>query len=289
MGILKKHAPSKKKESVLDSIIAATVRSHTTFEQIEDCIRDVENDDVIDTDIFNVGGNIADFINPRWQNLAKALWRQRSAGLGTPNAASGEGELMFLFLSPKIKKPKRGDLIVGGQKIELKASDARIMGRVSGKIFRKRTLEVCKKFNLTPNFNKVCLQAVELEKRQHLDHWNYELNKLKLYKQEQFVDEWFLCLNEDGNGNFNQKTKCNMFSPFFNHSMLLKNIALKLYSDMVDNEGFDKFVILGNGENVKVVKGCVWDLSQKIDDAYINLKTDYFRVNQDTNIGWYIN
>jgi hypothetical protein len=98
MSILKKDANQKKKESILDSIVAAIIRSETPFEDVISCINDVNEDKVIDINFFKNGGNINDYINPKWINFAKSLWRQRSVGLGTPNAASGECELMFIFL-----------------------------------------------------------------------------------------------------------------------------------------------------------------------------------------------
>jgi len=119
-------------------LITAIIRSNTSIEELESCIIDVNNNNVINLDVFVNGGNIEKYINPKWLNLSKALWRQRS----TPNAASGEGELMFIFLSPKIKKPTRGDLSINGQIVELKGEGVRVNGKVSGKKLRIETLKV---------------------------------------------------------------------------------------------------------------------------------------------------
>ena len=171
MTILKRNANQKKKDSILDSLIAAIVRSGTSFEDLVLCIDDVKNNKIINLDLFKYGGNIDNYINPKWLKLAKALWRQRSVGLGTPNAASGEGELMFIFLSPKITKPKRGDLLINGENIEIKGEGVRVNGKISGKVFRALTLDICKKYNLTPNIaNKTNLLSVEIEKKQHETH-----------------------------------------------------------------------------------------------------------------------
>ena len=115
MSILRRSANQKKKDSILDSLIAAIIRSQTPFEDVVFCIDDVKKNQVINLDFFKNGGNVFDHINPKWLNLSKSLWRQRSVGLGTPNAASGEGELMFIFLSPEIIKPTRGDLLINGE------------------------------------------------------------------------------------------------------------------------------------------------------------------------------
>ena len=104
MTILKRDAAQKKKDAILDSLIGAIIRSNTSFEDVKNFISDINNDIVFDTRFFNLGGNVFDFINSKWINISKALWRQRTVGLGTPNAASGEGELMFIFISPEITK-----------------------------------------------------------------------------------------------------------------------------------------------------------------------------------------
>jgi hypothetical protein len=284
MEILKPNALVKKKDAVLNAIIMSVMRAKMTLTQVFECIKDIEKDKVVDTSLFNKGGNIDHFIKSKWLNFAKELWEQRSVGLGTPNAASGEGELMFIFLSPKIKKPKKGDLVIDGQKIELKASGARIIGNVSGKEFRKRTVDVCNKFKLIPNPNKVCKYAVELEKRSLVNYWCNELKKLSIKQQKFFITEWLMCLDN----NYKLEFKLNCFNPHFNYDNFLKQIILKLYSDMINSGQFDKLVILGDGTNVKIIKGDVKDLSKKIDNGYLSLKADYFRVNQDANIGWYI-
>jgi hypothetical protein len=58
---------------------------------------------------------------------------------------------MFIFLSPKIIKPTRGDLSINGESIEIKGEDIRVNVRVSGRNFRVKTLTICNEYGLTPN------------------------------------------------------------------------------------------------------------------------------------------
>lgn len=198
MSILRRDANQKKKDSILDSLISAIIRSETSFDDVVLCINDVKDDRVINLDFFKDGGNIDNYINEKWLKFAKALWRQRSVGLGTPNAASGEGELMFIFLSPKIIKPTRGDLSINGESIEIKGEDIRVNGRVSGRNFRAQTLTICNEYGLTPNIaNRTNLAAVEIEKQQHEGHWTHQLNKLSTHDRISFVSRYFKCI--DGN------------------------------------------------------------------------------------------
>lgn len=287
LGILKHNALEKKKESIIDSLIVSVIRTGLTVEEVKDCIKDVNEDKVINIDFFNKGGDLfKDYINPKWEAFAKELFRQRSVGLGTPNAASGEGELMFLFLSKKIKKPTRGDLMIGDEVIELKGDYTRVMGEIRGRDFRKKTLAICNKFKLLPNkANSTNLPAVEIEKPQHLKYWQNELSKISLEKQKVFVGKWLKCLDER---NHNDSVVRIFKQGFFDQHILIKEIIKILYSVMVRNRHFDKFIILGNGKNVKIISKDVNDFNKKVDNGSIIPGGDYFRIHQSYNIGWYI-
>lgn len=285
MGILKKNSTKKKKDSILDSLVAAIVRSGIKYEEVLECIDDVSRGCVIDLNFFKEGGNVEDYINDRWLVFAKHLWRQRSVGLGTPNAASGEGELMFAFLSGDINKPVKGDLCINGENIEIKGENVRVMGKVSGKEFRRRTLKMCNSYGLNPNISlKTHLAAVEMEKIHHEQYWRNEISKLDLEGRIKFVSDYFSCMDDDSGIDF---------SILFNDGELdfgrfRKMIVKVLYRLMVKDRCFDKFIILGDGSNVKIISNDLEKFDSQIDNGNIVILSDYFRINQDSNLGWYI-
>jgi hypothetical protein len=284
MDILNIKSPIKKSDSILDSLVSAVVRSEMSICDIKKCIDDVNIDIVVDLKFFEEGGNINDFIDDRWIRFAKALWRQRSVGLGTPNAASGEGELMFIFLSKHIKKPTKGDLSINGEDIELKGSDVRVMGNISGKRFREETLKISMKYGLKHNIsNKTNLKSVELEKdSQFKKHWKKELGVLCIDDQKKFIKEWLSVISSGSSiGNI-------FSSGEFNHIEFKKQLVKLLYSVNLKDRKFDKFVLLGDGTNSKIIGGDVESFNEKIDNGEIKILSDYFRVNQSANIGWYI-
>lgn len=284
MSILRRDANQKKKDSILDSLIAAIIRSETPFEDVVLCINDVKEDKVINLDFFKDGGNIDIYINPKWLKFAKSLWRQRSVGLGTPNAASGEGELMFIFLSTKIIKPTRGDLSINNESIEIKGEDVRVNGKISGKNFRTQTLSILNKFGISPNSaNRTNLPAVEIEKQQHETHWINELNKLSIEDRISFISDYFKCI--DGN-DFDASFLFN--NGILDFKELRKSIVKLLYKSMVNDRSFDKFIILGDGSNAKILGSDLNKFNEDVNNGVIEIKSDYFRINQDANIGWYI-
>jgi hypothetical protein len=57
---------------------------------------------------------------------------------------------------------------------------------------------------------------------------------------------------------------------------------------MLNDRSFDKFIILGDGTNAKILGNDLNKFNKDIDNGIIEIKSDYFRINQDANIGWYI-
>lgn len=288
MSLLKLSDKQKKKDSILDSLVAAVIRSNTSLDDLKEFVNDAINGNVLDISLFEKGGNVFDFIKPKWHKFTSALWRQRSTGLGTPNAASGEGELMFIFISPSIKKAKKGDLIINDDNFELKGEQVRVNSKITGKEFRLKTLELCNEFGLVPNtaktkINDVNILAVELEKEPHRLHWTNQLNTIDIESRKSFVSKWLSLI--DG-------SKHNVDSLFtsdiLDFNSLKKYIVKLLYRCLVSDRKFDKFVILGDGSNVKIFSNDVNLFDECIDTGKIKVKSDYFRINQDVVLGWYI-
>jgi hypothetical protein len=57
---------------------------------------------------------------------------------------------------------------------------------------------------------------------------------------------------------------------------------------MVDENSFDKFVILGDGSNTKIYGKDLDKFNEDVDNGIIKINSDYFRINQNAMIGWYI-
>ena len=123
--------------------------------------------------------------------------------------------------------------------------------------------------------------AVEIEKPCQLEYWKSELNKLNIEKQKRFVCKWLRCI-DDKEYNVDRIFE----SGRFNQKELIKLIVKIAYS--YEDQKCDRFVILGNGTNIKVIKNQS-DFSNKIDKGEIEIMENYFRINQPAyEIGWYI-
>jgi hypothetical protein len=285
MNILKHNSTIKKKESVLITLLGIMAMSNMTIIELKKFIDDVKNNNVFDITFFSKGGNIDNYINPDYIIFMKFLWDQK-VGLGTPNSAIGSGELMFSFSSSFITKANHGDLCINNKIIELKGEQARIDAKISGNNFRLKTLDVCRKYNLTPNKTsaKNKIECVEIEKRHHLEYWKKELNKLTINKQKEFITDWLQCISE----NFNKENIEKIFiNNTFDQEIFIKEIAKSLFSEYIKNNNIDSFILLGDGTNAKIINNQK-DFEYKIDNDIILVKRDFFRINADYNIGWYI-
>jgi hypothetical protein len=284
MGIYNHTISKKKRNKIIDSVVMSAIMSDIFPEDLLRFIEDVHSDNVIDISFFQKGGNIYEFLNPKWHNFLSLLWTKTP--LGTPNSASGEGEFMFVFSSNHITKPTKGDLLVDGVLIELKAEDVRVSSDITGTQFRELTIKLCKKYGLTPNKSNVrkkVLEAVEIEKPAHQNYWINELSKLTIIEKKQFISDYLNCIDN------NQHNVEHLFvEEQLNFIEFIKTIVKILYRSMVNRGGFDKFVILGDGTNTKIFDTNLENFNMNIDNGNIIIKNDYFRINQDFYIGWYI-
>jgi hypothetical protein len=288
-GLIKFDADEEKKNSILDNLIAAFVRSEISFSELKQCLEDVKKGVVISLDFFENGGDLfQDYVNPKWQRFAKELFRQRSVGLGTPNAASGMGELMFLFLGKGLKKPKQGDLELNGEVIELKSGeDVRVMSEVRGRDFRIKSVELAKKYNLELNvaLRNGDMVACEIEKKQHFNHWNNQLKKLSYDNQISFVSDWLKIL--DGNEHRNE-AEIILKNGRFDQQELINYIIKILFTFMVLQNKFNKFVIINGNRKALIVPKNPDQFNKLVDNKSIIPNSDYFRINQTNPVGWSI-
>ena len=107
---------------VLGTIIDLKIPQEIVLDYIE-CSR---KDKVFSSLDFLEGGNwVLNVNNKNHVKLMKGLFECRPIGLGTPNAASGEGELMLLLSSVQITKPKKNDIQINNCNKNLKNENPR--------------------------------------------------------------------------------------------------------------------------------------------------------------------
>ena len=101
---------------------------------------------------------LSDFFAEEFKYLGSLLYSRRCVGIGTPNAACGEGELMAIACSPSVrvaKKKNEGDLYVNGNAIELKGSSIRVYSDATGKQLHEAGLKLAKQFGFENNKSNI--------------------------------------------------------------------------------------------------------------------------------------
>ena len=258
--------------------------------------RDYTNGDIINISflIETCNYNWKNLVKEEYRELADDLFHTRPVGLGSPNSACGEGEFMLLCLSTFCKKPTRGDISVniGGRNsiIELKGENPRVTSSVLGNNFRLKTVQLCELYGLNPNLSlRGNILGVQLTSEGSIkQHWLKEFSKLKLEDRISFLSKWLMetgTFNEVEASESSQKVLDN---GFINTYTLKKEIIKYFFKHQVTvRHEFSNMAFFKN-DNVKIITNDVSKFFRLVDDDQIKPSGDYFRLNQSTNLAWYI-
>ena len=229
-----------------------------------------------------------DNINPYYLDFSNTLFSCRPTGLGTPNSAVGEGEFLFNVISPSIIKPKKGDLQIKNSIKELKSENDRVYSDITGKEFNRRTLELCKKYNLIPNVcgkNRQGVELAELGKKR--EHWQKELLKLNIEDGKIFLSNWLIETNT-----FTKETADDVSNKCFKNGMidvikLRKEIVKSFNRKTLESRGEYKHKLFFKNENLFIIDNDPNNFDTMVDNDLIKIGSTFFRIFQNEKIGWY--
>jgi len=226
--------------------------------------------------------------NHTYLKFCKDVSELTPSGLNTsPNACCGKFELLYRLLRPQTIQPPRGDILDNGVKIEIKGKTGDDGGvrisstELTGKTYKTNNDFVFKNTSIKPNNVKTGglknTAVYEIEKSQHNEHYTREFERdiplskgfIKKYLE---INGWISSDNDIEHIFANNK---------WHQDELQQFILKKLFVEYKTKNGFDKMIIFGDGTNVKIL--------ESEDDLHkITIVSDYFRINQTANIGWYI-
>jgi hypothetical protein len=239
------------------------------------------------TFVFNEGNiwkNITTYFkNDKYHKFFKQIFNLTPVGLNTsPNACCGKGELLYRLLRPNSRQPNKGDIIDDGVKKEIKGGIVRISSdNITGKNYRQITYTI---FNTIIQGNIVKSGGLngtvnyEIEKKQYESYYNNEFNKLEYNVMVALFEKLLIQLEINGDCNALSKTIC---ENGYKQSTYQKIMLYDWFNKYKKRMDFDDLIIFGDGTNVKIIK----DITEM---NKINIVNDYFRINQTSNIGWYI-
>lgn len=231
--------------------------------------------------------------------LWKAIAEMTPTGLNTsPNACCGKYELLYRLVRPSASQPNKGDILDAGVVIELKGKEVRLSDpKLTGMAYIKKTNEIFNDCEFEGNNTTTSKwrgsKVFEIEKAQHRDHYTQQFAKngsLARRLISRYLNEHGFCdgrfescrvasevipsTGDDGEG----------VSPTygeFNQEHLQRVILKSFFKKYKEKQEFDRIIVFGNGTNVKFIEN-------EDDLAKLSIYSDYFRIGQTTNVGWYV-
>jgi len=236
----------------------------------------------ITIDEGNMWENLEDYFKVKHIIFLKLISETCPRALSSsPNADCGKFELLYRLLRPESRQPNKGDIVDNGEKLELKGKQIRLFSDKTGKQYIKDTNKLF--INQGIEGNKVKSgglkgsEQYEIEKTQYREHYNKQfckdiVNSHRLIKQ-------YLQIHKVP---YTESDIKEMFEGDEWHQYVLQKLWLKkMYILTMEKNGADKMIIFGDGTNVKIL-----DSIDKLEN--FEIYDDYFRINKDVNIGYYI-
>lgn len=279
---IKKPADSKAVKDVIRQLYHLfAIHDITVVEFLKDF-----NDDVIfDANVLLTGGNLFSNVNPKYRDFAEELYSVRSTGLGTPNAASGEGELMALLLSPEVsvsKRDKKGDLIVNGKYVELKGWAPRVFAKTLGTELNEFGIKLAGDFGIElgkATKGRHTVSPWDSGKREAF--WQAQFAKIGKSKSIEFLHK---LMNRTG-ATFSKHSIENCWNTnSFSAEMLQKEI-LKSFFEATPKD-WDYLTVIVNGK-VEAISNNTADFQHAVDNGTIIPAGNFFRMFKAIPVAWY--
>ena len=261
---------------------------------------DYTNDLIItDLQIFITTGSKkwTDFINPNYVKLARDLFKLRPTGLGTPNSAVGEAEFMLSCLSPKISKPKKGDIqfnILPKPIIaEIKNVESRVFAPIGGINFNQKCIELANEYGFSPNPTKNKLKGkerygVELAEKTKKPFYDSQFESFTSDTKFEILKKWFLATESftDEEAQDSSKKCYDVYGKILPDQIQKEILKRFNRKDLETRDEFsvklffneDNLTVIGNDPNV---------FDSMVDSEIIKPLSSYFRIFQSAAIGWY--
>lgn len=221
--------------------------------------------------------------NTRYVAFCKAIGCLTPCGLNTsPNANCGKWELLYRLLRPASRQPARGDVIDNGLVIELKGDEVRMNStHLTGKDYRVNCTTSFTGSAINPNTvsrgGLTGSSVFEIEKSQYRAHYKTQFER-DIPASKTLITTYF-----ERNGF--EFVKADIDAIFANgewNQVVLQRVLLRqFYKEYKESKTFDTIYIFGDGSNVKIIKN-------EEDLAKLEIYSDYFRINQTGNVGWYV-
>lgn len=231
--------------------------------------------------------------------LWKAIAEMTPTGLNTsPNACCGKYELLYRLVRPRASQPNKGDILDAGVVIELKGKEVRLSDpKLTGMAYIKKTNNIFNSSEFEGNNTTTSkwrgTKVFEIEKAQHRHHYVTQFAKngdLARSLIAQYLTEHAFCSSSDAPNiaaeiipdvaDHDGVTPSPGYG-VFDQDRLQRVILGSFFRKYKEKQEFDRIIVFGDGTNVKFIEN-------EKDLEKLTIYSDYFRIGQTANIGWYV-
>jgi hypothetical protein len=224
------------------------------------------------------------FKNDKFVKFFKDISQLTPKGMEkSPNAACGKWELFYRLIRPESTQPKKGDVFDdNGKKIEIKGKESRIFSpSIRGKQYKKITNQIFQNQIVGNEVKQGGIKGeivFEIEKKCHNKHYVDQFRQIKKEKCIELFEELFNRMDIDGDNS--EKAKDIFITNYYNQELYLKYLLKDWFCKYRQSNKFDQLILFGDGTNIIIMD----------DDDICKLKIvkDYFRINQNTLLGLYV-
>jgi len=236
--------------------------------------------------------NIFDYlINKDYLPIIKSLMWAKPI-LGSPNAATGDYEVMLLLTVPELFKPAQGDVQhpYYGKK-NLKDDSPRLYCEILGKELNLIMIDALKKYGLNPIKTKGVLYGHLINPNYINKHFNNEFEKTEIINVKDILATWLTSLFPSKKITKNDQEIVEIIdyclvNGKLNWERWWKRNVLFIFKNS-DNKK-ESFVIMSdNGKLIHLLED-IDNFKDQLEKNKIKMGKDYFRLNQPTKVGVYL-
>jgi hypothetical protein len=287
----------KASKEIISTVMGYLIYDGISIELLENFTEDCEKGKIwsstefLDT-IKDTTYNIFDYlINKNYLPIIKSLMWAKPI-LGSPNAATGDYEIMFLITIPELVKPTQGDIQhpYYGKK-NLKGNNPRLYCEVYGKDLNKIMLSELKKYNVLPKMTKGIPYGQLLNENYINKHFNDEFQKIDIINVKDILSTWMVSLFPSKKISKTNKE----ISKIIDYCLvggrldwgrwLKENLIFIFKNSENKNESF--LVVSDCGKLTHLLED-INSFIDKLENNKIEMYDNYFRLNQSTKCGVYL-
>ena len=287
----------KATKEIISTVMGYLIHDDISIELLKNFAEDCKNGKIWSSTEFlgtekSATYNIFDYlINKDYLPIIKSLnWAKPI--LGSPNAATGDYEIMLLITIPDLIKPTQGDIQHPlYAKKNLKGDNPRLYCEIIGKDLNRIMLESLKKYGLDPVKTKGVLYVQLLNLNYINNHFNNEFKKTDINNVKDVLATWLVNLfpskkmTKDDKEIIEIVEYCLIDGKLIWERWWKKNVIF-IFKNSENKE--ESFVVMSDDGRLTHLLEDIDLFKDQLENNKIEMVGNYFRLNQAIKCGVYL-